>query len=293
LISNVYKYITDRIVEELQKGNVPWKKPWKGLKALNYVSRKEYQGINTLLLPFPGEYLSFKQCKELGGSVKKDEKSHMIVYYKWYEKETGEFDEKGKPVVDSYPILLYHNVFHISQCEGIESRFDSELSANSNSILEQAEKVVGDYIAREDIKLNIIKGSDKASYNPIMDTIVMPDIKQFISSEEYYSALFHESVHSTGHEKRLKRIAKDKSHSYGSKEYSKEELVAEIGSTFLCNSVGIDCSTTFSNSVAYIQGWLEALKNDITLIASASTAAQKAVGCILKDNETEIVNEAR
>lgn len=279
MANNVYRYVTDRIISELQKGNIPWRKPWKGRKAINYVSRKEYQGINLLLLPYPGEYLTFKQIQEKKGKIKKGEKANMVVYFKMLTQE----DENGKE--ETFPLLRYYNVFHISQTEGIESKLEEYKAGNENDIIVDAEKIVNEYIQRENIKLNIIAGSDKACYIPAKDEIVLPDISQFVGSTEYYSTAYHEMVHSTGHKSRLDRHAEQKTHSFGSQDYSKEELIAEIGSAMLCNSIGIEIPETFSNSVAYIQSWLKKLKDDASLIVSASGKAQKAVNYILKYTE--------
>jgi len=292
MANNVYQYVTDRIIEELKKGNIPWRKPWKGQKAINYVTRKEYKGINTLLLLYPGEYLTFKQVQDLKGKVKKGEKSSMIVYYNWIEKNTGNKDKNGKDIIDSIPILRYYNVFHISQTEGIETKCQPYNTDKENDTIEQAENIINNYIKRENIKLSIITGGDTACYIPSNDEIVMPNINQFEGNNEYYSTLFHESVHSTGNNNRLNRISKQKFHQFGNQDYSKEELIAEIGSSILCNQIGIEIPQTFKNSVAYIQSWLKVLKNDIKLITIASGQANKAVNYILniKDNE-KVENE--
>jgi len=129
-----------------------------------------------LLLPYPGEYLTFKQFQDVGGCVKKGEKSHMVVYYNWYSKEV---EEDGEAKTVNIPVLRYYNVFHISQCEGIESKLDIFKTENENDIITEAEKIINDYITREGINYNIILGSDRAYYNPLDDMIVMPDIKIF------------------------------------------------------------------------------------------------------------------
>ena len=286
MANNVYQYVTDRIISELEKGKIPWRKPWKGQKAINYLTRKEYRGINTLLLPYPGEYLTFRQVKEKGGSVKKGEKSSMIVYYNWYEKE----DQDGNK--QSYPILRYYNVFHISQTEGIETKLEEFKPENENDIITEAENTITDYITRENIKLEKVLGSDRAYYSPAEDKVVLPEIGQFSSTHDYYSTVFHELVHSTGHESRLNRIKNTGIRSFGSESYSKEELIAEIGSSMICNTLNIDIPETFKNSVAYIQSWLTVLKNDVRLVVIASGQAQKASNRILGITDGEKVEEA-
>lgn len=276
---SVYKYVTERIIAELEKGVIPWKKPWKGQKAINYVSRKEYQGINTLLLPFPGEYLTFNQIRKLGGKVKKGEKSSMIVFYKFIEKKN-----KDGEVTETFPLLRYYNVFHLSQTEDIDTKSEAFKAKNDNEVIGDAEKVVKDYVEREKIKLQNILGSDRAYYSQSEDKIVLPDLKQFVNSHEYYSTAFHEMTHSTGHKSRLDRFKDTESYKFGSESYSKEELIAEVGSAMLCNHVGVEIPETFENSVAYIQSWIGVLKekNNVRLVTTAASAAQRAVNFILE-----------
>jgi antirestriction protein ArdC len=154
------------------------------------------------------------------------------------------------------------------------------------------ESIISDYTDREQVILNIILGSDRAYYQPSIDTVVLPDIKQFDSAENYYSTAFHEFVHSTGHKNRLDRISKQKSHSFGSQDYSREELVAEIGSCYLNNIVGIDNNSVFVNSLAYLNSWLKALKDDNRMIVIAASQAQKAVNYIMNIKDAEKVENA-
>ena len=276
---SVYKYVTERIIAELEKCVIPWKKPWKGQKAINYVSRKEYQGINTLLLPFPGEYLTFNQIRKLGGKVKKGEKSSMIVFYKFIEKK-----DKDGEVTETFPLLRYFNVFHLSQTEDIDTKLADFEAKSNNEVITDAEKVINDYVGREKIQLQNILGSDRAYYSQTDDKIVLPDLKQFTNSNEYYSTAFHEMAHSTGHKSRLDRFKDTESYKFGSESYSKEELIAEVGSTMLCNHVGIEIPETFENSVAYIQSWAKVLKDkdNVRLVTTAASAAQRAVNFILE-----------
>lgn len=288
MANNVYTYVTEAITKQLEQGNIPWVKNWKGQKAINYISRKEYKGINTLLLPFPGEYLTFKQVQEVKGNVKKGEKSHMIVFYNWNSKEVT---ENGETKTINIPILRYYNVFHISQCEGITTKCETFKAENENNIITEAEKIISDYVTREKLNFKVILGSDRAYYTPLNDEVILPDIKQFDCTENYYSTAFHELAHSTGNDKRLKRHNSMKSHKFGSQDYSKEELVAEISSCYLNNIVGIDNSIVFKNNVAYIKGWLKALKDDVKLITIAAGQAQKASNYILGIKDYEKVEE--
>ena len=298
---NVYQMVTDRIVEELHKGIIPWHKPWTGVGvenggAINYVSRKPYSLLNQMLLGRAGEYLTFKQIKDLKGSVKKGAKSQVVVFYTMLVKGTlkegtpvEESDNLDKYDVKRIPMLRYYRVFHIEDCEGIESKIKKEDDKPVLTIqpIEAAEKVVKDYVAREkSLKFYNDKPSASAYYSPSSDMVVVPMLTQYQKPEEYYSTTFHELTHSTGAKSRCDR-SKDLSDfaAFGSEEYSREELVAEIGSAMLCKHVGIDTDKAFKNSVAYIQIWLKALNNDNKMIVWASSRAEKAAKYILNLEE--------
>lgn len=193
--------------------------------------------------------------------------------------EKTETDENGEEKKSTFPILRYYNVFHVSQIDGVEPKY-TKIDMGHDPI-ESAEKVVKGYVDRDGkLKLSV-QESDKAYYSPMLDTVVVPRMEQFKVAEEYYSTLFHELTHSTGHESRLSRLGDMGSVSLGNEEYSKEELVAEIGSATLMNHCGIEIEKTFRNSVAYIENWLSVLKNDRKFIVSASSKASKAVELIL------------
>lgn len=267
--NKVYDYVTDFIIAELEKGQIPWRKPWQSYlsPAINYVSRKPYRGINTILLPYSGEYLTFKQVTELKGNVKKGEKSHMVIFFKMLERTDK---ESGEEV--TIPMLRYYKVFHISQCEGIESKLDLAKPLNDHERLLQAENLVSMYKDKPEII-----DAGEAWYRPSTDVVGVPEIGRFANVEEYYSTLYHELVHSTGHEKRCAREMKTH---FGSNSYSREELIAEIGASFLCTFANIE-HATIQNSTSYIKGWLKQLKEDNSLIVKASSKAQEAVDYIM------------
>jgi antirestriction protein ArdC len=227
-----------------------------------------------MLLGCPGEYLTFKQCQEAGGHVKKGEKSSMVVFWKWIEQEDEETGETKE-----LPFLRYYNVFHIDQCEGITAKHSAEnVFPDGVSTVEQAQAIIYDYLSREGVKLLHQEG-DRAFYRPSTDEIVLPIRKQFVSTTEYYSTVYHELAHSTGAPTRLNRLSS--AAFFGRDEYSKEELVAEIASCALVNHVGLVTSTSFRNNTAYIQNWLSFLKGDKRFIVSAAGKAEKAVNLIL------------
>ena len=283
---DVHERVTERILEQLAKGVIPWRKTWHGSTPMNYVSRKAYRGVNLMLLPFGGEWLTFKQAKDAGGNVKKGEKASMIVFYKMMERE----DENGKKT--TFPFLQYSNVFHVSQCEGIPSKLEPVQTDENVARIENAERMIFAYVDRSGVTVNHVDGSDRACYSPSTDTITMPMIGQFESAEEYYSAVFHECGHSTGHRTRLDRITETAA--FGSQTYCREELVAEMFACFMMNLAGIEIPETFENSAAYIAGWSKKLKEDVKAILNASGQAQKASDFFLginADDSTQSENE--
>lgn len=277
---NVYELVTNRIIEQLENNIVPWEKPWSGTLdgAFNRVSKKPYSILNQMLLKYDGEYASFKQWKDLGGHIRKGEKSEIVVFWKMYPIKEKQDD--GTEIIKTIPLLKYINVFHISQVDGVEPL--KQKVTHDIEPIDKAEKILNDYWNRENITIEHVKG-DKAFYSPMFDKIQLPLFEQFKQSEEYYSTAFHESIHSTMKTSRCNRQEdrKGKVVSFGSEEYSKEELVAEVGSAQLMNMVGIETTKSFRNSTAYIQSWLKVLRNDNKFIVSASSKAEKAVNYIL------------
>ena len=272
---DLYQAITDRIIKELESGTVPWRKPWKGSSgAISRATGKPYSILNQLLLPKEGEYVTYKQAAEEGHPVRKGEKASAVYFFKFLEKED---EETGK--IKSIPLLRYYSVFHVSQCEGMKPRFALSEEPNSNLQPDQkAENIISNYVQRSGVRLNRTHG-DKAYYQPSTDTIVVPEISQFSDIAEFYSTLFHESVHSTGHPSRLNRI--NNVARFGSVSYSKEELIAELGASYLVNSAGLESVSSFQNSAAYVNSWLNTLKGDKYLLVSAAAQAEKAVNLIL------------
>lgn len=280
---SVYEIVTERIIEQLEKGHIPWERPWTGARsgAFNRVNKKSYSLLNQMILKHDGEYASFKQWQELGGKIRKGEKSEIVVFWKWLEVEENK--EDGTPETKSIPYLRYINVFHISQIDGVEPLPKEEL--NKIEPIEKAEKVLTDYWEREHITVRHTY-SNEAYYSPNRDLIHLPLFEQFKTASEYYSTAFHESIHSTMKEIRCNREEerKGKLVAFGSEDYSKEELIAEIGSASLMNIIGLETKHSFKNSTAYIQSWIKVLKNDVKFIVSASSRAEKAVEYIMNTN---------
>ena len=280
MAKSVYEMVTDRIISQLEQGVIPWQKPWTGIRsgAYNRIIKKSYSLLNQMLLQHDGEYATYKQWTDLGGHVRKGEKSEIVVF--WKIQPVEDIKEDGTKEVKQIPLLRYFNVFHISQVDGVEPLPKDAL--NDIEPIEKAESILHDYWNREGIEIEHI-ASDDAYYSLSRDLIHLPLFEQFTDANEYYSTAFHESVHSTMKESRCNRAEdrKGKLVAFGSNEYSKEELVAEIGSASLMNIIGIETKKSFRNSSAYIQGWLSKLRNDVKFIVSASSKAEKAVDYIL------------
>lgn len=278
---NVYEMVTERIIEQLENSVIPWQKPWTGTKsgAYNRVSRKPYSILNQMILQHSGEYATFKQWTEAGGHIRKGEKSEIVTF--WKIQLIEEEEEDGTKVKKQIPMLRYYHVFHISQVDGVEPKEKIELQELEP--IEEAERVKREYMDREHLKI-YEKITDKAFYTPTFDYIEIPCKEQYKNVEEFYSTLFHEMIHSTGYYKRLNRLESGANAGFGSETYSKEELTAEIGSAMILNRLGIETEKTFKNSSAYIQNWLQVLKNDNKFIISASSRSEKAVKYIFNEN---------
>jgi len=279
---NVYEMVTNRIISKLQEGIIPWQRGWSGTisGAYNYKTKRRYSLLNQLLLTHEDGYLTFKQVQEMGGKVNKGAKSEFVVFWKIMSKDDpNEKDKDGKPKKVTIPILRYYNVFWIGDTT-IER--EDVVPVEHDPIVE-AEEVIAGYLGRETgLKFKNDSPSNEAFYAPLLDEVVVPMLSQFENAEEYYSTVFHEFTHSTGAKHRLDRlVTTGLAAAFGGEDYSKEELVAELGAAMLVNHCGIETEKSFRNSAGYVQGWLKALNNDQRLIVSAASKAEKAVEFIL------------
>jgi antirestriction protein ArdC len=270
--ASVYEIITNQILAELERGEVPWRKPWRTLPPANLITKKPYRGINVFLLAFAGYgsqfWLTFNQAKQLGGNIRRGEHGTKIIFWKCNTRETesadGEIEERKSA------FLRYYTVFNLEQTEGLKAL----LRLPPAFPIESAEEIV-----KGMPNPPTFEQDSRAAYIPSRDTVTMPSRTAFQSQAEYYSTLFHELTHSTGHPKRLGREGIDKIQPFGSEDYSKEELVAEMGSAMLCGVAGIE-QATISNSAAYLRSWITRLKADSRLVVSAARAAQEAADYI-------------
>ena len=279
---DIYQHVTDEIIAILDKGVVPWRSPILGAKRAgfpkNLESGRDYRGINVFLLAFTAwskgyesaYWVTYRQAQQRGGNVKKGEKSSMVVFWKQYEvndKETGE--------PKNVPVLRYYNVFNLNQCEGIDVPDAAQFTPIDFRPIDAAEKIVAGYSEGPTIE----HGGARAYYTPSADRVSLPEPTRFESVEAYYATLMHELVHSTGHSKRLNRGLDTNPQPFGSPDYCKEELVAEMGAAFLLAHAGI-APATIENQAAYIQGWLKQLRTDKRLVVTAAGAGQKATDWI-------------
>jgi len=282
---DIYTEVTERIIEQMEKGYIPWERPWVGnSNTVSHATGKTYSVLNQILLGAPGEYATFKQVQDEGGHVKKGAKSKMVVFWTILQ----DTDKDGN--VRQIPYLKYSRVFSLDDCEGVKPKYIDDDRTFDNQPIEQAQAMLDSYINREGIKLEQDNGA-RSFYRPSEDMIHLPLFEKFINAESFYDTAFHECVHSTGHSKRLDRNGITNLTMFGNDEYSKEELIAEIGACSMCHQLGIETQSTFRNNAAYIQGWLKALKNDKRLLVSASSAADKAVRFIIGEEKLENESE--
>jgi len=292
-MNKVYDIVTDQIINLLEQGVVPWNKPWNtaGGESFhkNLVSKKPYRGINAFILncsPYNSPFwVSFNQCKKMGGHVKKGEKSTIVVFWKMSQAKRTVKDENGNDTekVEMMPILRYYRVFNIEQIEGIDEKkipaIDDKVEEKEFTPIELCESIIENMPNRPPVFYRGVR----ACYYPGLDRVDMPERKRFESAEGFYNTFFHELAHSTKHESRLNR--KDPTgqtrHYFGDPVYSREELVAEMTSTFLCGVTGI-APRTIENSAAYIKSWLRVLKSkdNKKMVVVAAAQAQKAADYI-------------
>lgn len=282
---DIYQEVTDRMVAALEAGTVPWRKPWNTRKLghmQNLVTGHPYRGVNIWLLSlsamehgFTSPYwLSRKQIIALGGSWTGS--GTQITF--WKRITITEPDESGKPVKKTIPLLKHFYVWNLDQTENVKlpkkvaDAQGTEVTFEHTPI-EEAEKVIAGYA---DNGPEIRFGGDRAFYSTLTDVITVPQREDYANGDEYYSTLFHEMGHSTGH---ADRLARKYGEAFGDHDYGREELVAEMTSAYLQAETGIESAE--SNSAAYLAGWIKTIKEDVKAIVVAAGAAQRATDLIL------------
>lgn len=288
-----YQVITDRIIAELENGTVPWRKPWRsvgGFRPTSLSSGKPYQGINELLLSIGAMasgygsiyWGTYRQIAALGGQVRKGQKSTQVVLWKPLVKN------EGTPQEQRFWMMRLYYVFNAEQADWEEGKMPQEPTVEDGldfTPVEAAERIAEGMPKRPLVK----HGGDRAYYSPNLDYVQMPNHNQFTGEEAYYSTLFHELVHSTGHKSRIGREGIEAFAGFGSESYSREELIAEMGAAYLCAEAGIE--PRVEQNAAYIASWLKVLRNDKKIVVAAASGAGKAADFILGRSTKEDTKE--
>ncbi len=270
--NEIAEQVTNELVAALERGDVPWVQPWANLgmsRAVNVASNKPYRGINTLILWLAqnrgkfssSRWLTFKQALDLRGNVRKGEKGTRVIFWKILEKK----NKSGE--TDKFPVMKVYTVFNLDQCENLPEKVLLAGKKPAISLVEE-DAMIEDFIGR--VGATISYGGDLAAYSPSRDAIVMPERCQFLDTGSFYATMFHEMIHWTGHNNRCKRHLGER---FGTSSYAMEELVAEIGSAFLCADFGVQGKLQHP---AYVQNWIKVLKGDKSAIFTAAKFAQEA-----------------
>lgn len=274
---SVYSIVTEQIIKQLESGVVPWKRPWTTRIPRNLMTQKAYRGLNVFLLAVRGfgspYWLTYNQANKLGGHIRKGEHGQIITYWQIGKYEKQDLDS-GEMESHKSILLRYYRVFNLEQTEGIADKLGLVSSVRTPN-LDECERIVSEMPNPPKYEQ-----SHRAWYRPACDTVGIPSKPAFSSPEAYYATLFHELTHSTGHSSRVGREGIEQLNKFGDELYSKEELIAELGSAFLCGQAGIS-PAVIDNSAAYLQSWINVLKGDSKLIVSAASQAQKASDYIL------------
>lgn len=276
--TDVYQIVNERIIALLEQGTVPWQQPWQGAGIpSNLVSKRPYSGINVWLLStlnYPSNYyLTYAQLTKLGALVRKGEKSHIVVFWKRLQTQS----EADSELPQSKFVLRYYRVFNIEQCENLPLSILPVEQKIDVQPIEACEQIV----THMPLRPNIIHLHGAAFYHHLGDFVNIPRMEHFHSPESYYQTLFHELVHATGHPSRLNRPSLTSAITFGSETYSMEELIAEMGASYLTSCTGIFEEEAIQ-SAAYISGWLKTFKNEKRFLIRSAAQAQKAVDFILR-----------
>ena len=281
----IHRIVTERMIQALEHGTVPWHKPWRAAagQPRSMSTGQPYRGVNVFLLGLTASehgYASsywgtYRQIGDLGGQVRRGERSTLVAF--WKQAELPERDpQTGEPTIKQLPVLRYYKVFNAAQADRLPERFYP--APGENTEITAPQQVLDRYLTCGPRLQHA--AADQAAYNPATDTIQLPLRDCFRTTEHYYATAFHEAGHSTGHPTRLNRPGIVSFDHFGSGQYAREELVAQMTSSVLCVKTGIDNPEIFDNSASYIAGWLAALNNNKRLVITAAAQAQHATDLI-------------
>jgi antirestriction protein ArdC len=279
---DVYTRVTNKIISDMERGNLTWLQPWQSGHAAGEISRplravgKPYQGINVIMLWASAMeqgfdcpiWITYKQAAELGGQVRKGEKGSLVVYADTFTRT--ETNDKGEDVETAIPFMKGYTVFNAQQIDNLPVHFYARSEPKHGQPIARIEQAEKFFVST---KATVQHGGNRAFYSPASDMVHMPEMQAFRNGESYYATLAHEMTHWTRHGTRLNRLFDSKR--YGDAGYAMEELVAEIGAAFLCADLGITPETR-EDHAAYVASWLKALKNDKRAIFTAASHAQRA-----------------
>ena len=285
---DVYEEVTNQIIAALEQGVKPWECPWqRNAAALPLrVTGESYRGINHILLNLKAwaqgyrnpVWMTFKQAKDLGGVVRKGEKSSLVLKYGTFEAKDeapeGETDAKMRGYLKAY------RVFNVQQIDGLEEQFPTpdEAKPLATRPIEQLSHIAADVI--ENMGVGYAEGGDRACYVPSLDKVHMPELSKFKGAELFYSTLFHELSHATGRKRRCDRTKEKAGSKFGNAVYAMEELVAEISAAMMGAQLGFQPGH-IEDSASYVQSWLTVLRDDKRAIVKAAAAAQRSADYLM------------
>ncbi|MCK9250793.1 MAG: zincin-like metallopeptidase domain-containing protein [Solirubrobacteraceae bacterium] len=296
---DAYQIATDAILAALDRGTIPWRKPWSeipGRTPRNAITGRSYRGVNVLLLGMAGyddpRWITFAQAKKAGGMVRKGEKSTPVLLWKRTRKRLKtdadvasaraegrriEADAQGRRYAVLFLARLFR-VFNSAQVDGLDlAPISKDEPMSEWEAVGTCDEIVRGYTDGP----SIYEGGNSASYAPCRDHVQMPGRGQFSAATDWHATLFHELAHSTGHPSRLNRDDLTAGHRFGTKGYAREELTAELAASMLCAVAGIDSAPLTERSAAYIDHWRQAISDDARLVVVAAQRAQRAADRIL------------
>ncbi|AWO77454.1 ArdC family protein [Serratia marcescens] len=305
--TDLYQQVTDKIIAAIETGTLPWRNPWRtdkgrgastAIMPQNGTTGYHYSGVNVLLLWMAADergfhsnrWLTYKQAEAVGGHVRAGETATLAVVFKPWDKQVEDadgrqlFDEEGKPLKTRIPMLKPLYLFNVAQCDNLPETVIGVMPATEtdegNALVDaKTQAQVNTLVEACGVRVEQVY-QDRAFYSPLRDQIVLPQAQQFRTEADYWSTLLHELVHSTGHAKRLNREGiTSSSRRFGDPVYAFEELVAELGSAFMCAQLGVFGDIQHDS---YLEHWLRVLREDKRALFRAAKQAREASEFLLK-----------